>query len=204
MRVGLCLLQYDCVLILQEHRHVQGWRFRLLLCDQHQLPTRPSKGQVHAKGTWLVAGVVHRFLIVRQIYHPNVDLEGNVCLNILREDWKPVLNLNSVMVGLQYLFLEPNPDDPLNKGAQLRILLCFHVTDDPHRGSAGDDSEPRPVPGQRKVINEGRLHQGRAVRQRATSLIPLTCVPLSNIALLLSPLLSFIFDDYQHAYTPLP
>jgi ubiquitin-conjugating enzyme E2 M len=52
----------------------------------------------------------------RQIYHPNVDTEGNVCLNILREDWKPVLNLNSVMVGLQYLFLEPNADDPLNKG----------------------------------------------------------------------------------------
>lgn len=51
-----------------------------------------------------------------QIYHPNVDLEGNVCLNILREDWKPVLNLNSIMVGLQYLFLEPNADDPLNKG----------------------------------------------------------------------------------------
>lgn len=52
----------------------------------------------------------------QKIYHPNVDLEGNVCLNILREDWKPVLNLNSVMVGLQYLFLEPNADDPLNKG----------------------------------------------------------------------------------------
>ena len=51
-----------------------------------------------------------------QIYHPNVDLEGNVCLNILREDWKPVLNLNSVIVGIQYLFLEPNADDPLNKG----------------------------------------------------------------------------------------
>ncbi|KAH9937219.1 ubiquitin-conjugating enzyme/RWD-like protein [Fomitopsis serialis] len=51
------------------------------------------------------------------IYHPNVDLEGNVCLNILREDWKPVLNLNSVLVGLQYLFLEPNADDPLNKDA---------------------------------------------------------------------------------------
>jgi len=53
----------------------------------------------------------------QKIYHPNVDLEGNVCLNILREDWKPVLNLNAVMVGLQYLFLEPNADDPLNKEA---------------------------------------------------------------------------------------
>ena len=26
------------------------------------------------------------------------------------------------MVGLQYLFLEPNPDDPLNKGAFLAVL----------------------------------------------------------------------------------
>ncbi|KAG8950465.1 NEDD8-conjugating protein ubc12 [Tulasnella sp. 424] len=54
---------------------------------------------------------------IPKVYHPNLDLEGNVCLNILREDWKPVLNLTSVMVGLQYLFLEPNPDDPLNKEA---------------------------------------------------------------------------------------
>eukprot|EP01137_Pigoraptor_chileana_P023834 Opistho-2@90802 len=52
-----------------------------------------------------------------KVYHPNIDLDGNVCLNILREDWKPVLNINSVIYGLQYLFLEPNPDDPLNKEA---------------------------------------------------------------------------------------
>ncbi|KAF8973520.1 ubiquitin-conjugating enzyme/RWD-like protein [Flammula alnicola] len=77
----------------------EGWRVQFLLCHQHQLPSRPPKVKC-----------------TQTIYHPNVDLEGNVCLNILREDWKPVLNLNSVMVGLQYLFLEPNADDPLNKG----------------------------------------------------------------------------------------
>lgn len=38
---------------------------------------------------------------LQKVYHPNIDLEGNVCLNILREDWKPVLNLNAVIVGLQ-------------------------------------------------------------------------------------------------------
>ena len=53
----------------------------------------------------------------QKIYHPNIDLEGNVCLNILREDWKPVLNLNAVIVGMQFLFLEPNAADPLNKVA---------------------------------------------------------------------------------------
>ena len=70
-----------------------------------------------------------------QIYHPNVDLEGNVCLNILREDWKPVLNLNSVMVGLQYLFLEPNADDPLNKGEDvIRNHLNSELSDIYRRG----------------------------------------------------------------------
>ena len=34
-----------------------------------------------------------------------------------REDWKPVLTINSIVYGLQYLFLEPNPEDPLNKEA---------------------------------------------------------------------------------------
>jgi ubiquitin-conjugating enzyme E2 M len=52
-----------------------------------------------------------------KIYHPNIDLEGKVCLNILREDWKPVLDINSVIYGLIYLFYEPNPDDPLNQEA---------------------------------------------------------------------------------------
>ena len=43
----------------------------------------------------------------QKIYHPNIDLEGNVCLNILREDWKPVLNLNAVIVGMQVCFFWP-------------------------------------------------------------------------------------------------
>lgn len=52
-----------------------------------------------------------------RIYHPNIDQDGNVCLNILREDWKPVLTIGAIIYGLIYLFLEPNPEDPLNKEA---------------------------------------------------------------------------------------
>jgi len=32
-------------------------------------------------------------------------MQGNICLNVLREDWKPVLNLNAVMYGLQVSYL---------------------------------------------------------------------------------------------------
>eukprot|EP01043_Picozoa_sp_COSAG02_P063750 COSAG02_NODE_9122_length_2323_cov_1.747302_2_plen_135_part_00 len=55
--------------------------------------------------------------MLAQVYHPNIDLQGKVCLNILREDWKPTLSITAVVLGLQFLFVEPNPGDPLNKNA---------------------------------------------------------------------------------------
>jgi len=48
------------------------------------------------------------------VYHPNINDQGKVCLNILRQEWMPVLSLGSVIFGLMTLFLEPNPDDPLD------------------------------------------------------------------------------------------
>jgi ubiquitin-conjugating enzyme E2 M len=48
------------------------------------------------------------------IFHPNIDEDGKICLNILREDWSPVFNLNTIIIGLNTLFDEPNPTDPLN------------------------------------------------------------------------------------------
>ncbi|GMI86418.1 RUB1 conjugating enzyme 1 [Hibiscus trionum] len=54
---------------------------------------------------------------IPKVYHPNIDYEGNVCLNILREDWKPVLNINTIIYGLYHLFAEPNYEDPLNHEA---------------------------------------------------------------------------------------
>ena len=57
-----------------------------------------------------------------KIWHPNIDLDGNVCLNILRSDWKPVLEINSVILGLIFLFIDPNPNDPLNRDAAEQMV----------------------------------------------------------------------------------
>jgi ubiquitin-conjugating enzyme E2 M len=58
-----------------------------------------------------------------QIWHPNIDTQGHVCLNILRKDWTPVLTLKHVVVGVCELFTTlVNTEDPLNIEAADQLL----------------------------------------------------------------------------------
>eukprot|EP00057_Strongylocentrotus_purpuratus_P006671 XP_011661145.1 PREDICTED: ubiquitin-conjugating enzyme E2 T [Strongylocentrotus purpuratus] len=54
---------------------------------------------------------------VTPIYHPNIDTSGRICLDLLKMppagNWKPSLNISTVLTSLQLLMAEPNPDDPL-------------------------------------------------------------------------------------------
>eukprot|EP01013_Petalomonas_cantuscygni_P030946 TRINITY_DN57045_c0_g1_i1.p2 TRINITY_DN57045_c0_g1~~TRINITY_DN57045_c0_g1_i1.p2 ORF type:complete len:171 (-),score=16.36 TRINITY_DN57045_c0_g1_i1:267-728(-) len=55
-----------------------------------------------------------RFLT--RIYHPNVDKLGRICLDILKANWSPALQIRSVLLSIQALMSAPNPDDPLDNG----------------------------------------------------------------------------------------
>ncbi|KAK9767347.1 Ubiquitin-conjugating enzyme E2 11 [Basidiobolus ranarum] len=54
-------------------------------------------------------------------YHPNVDMgSGAICLDILKEQWSAVYNVQTILLSLQSLLGEPNNDSPLNpEAAQL-------------------------------------------------------------------------------------
>ncbi|MCE3216194.1 SUMO-conjugating enzyme sce1 [Datura stramonium] len=47
-------------------------------------------------------------------FHPNVYPSGTVCLSILNEDsgWRPAITVKQILVGIQDLLDQPNPDDP--------------------------------------------------------------------------------------------
>ncbi|KAJ3153950.1 hypothetical protein HDU89_008817 [Geranomyces variabilis] len=50
---------------------------------------------------------------ITPVYHPNVSsVTGAICLDILKDEWTPVLTLKTVMISLQSLLCDPVPDNP--------------------------------------------------------------------------------------------
>lgn len=51
------------------------------------------------------------------VYHPNIDTNGNICLDLLKPiptgSWRPSIDVITLLTAIKLLLAEPNPDDPL-------------------------------------------------------------------------------------------
>ena len=56
-----------------------------------------------------------KVLFKTKIYHPNIDFLGRICLDILKKEWSPALQIRTVLLSIICLISKPNTEDPLNE-----------------------------------------------------------------------------------------
>lgn len=56
---------------------------------------------------------------VPALYHPNVYPSGKICLSILNEEegWRPAITIKQMLLGVQDLLDNPNPNSPAQQRA---------------------------------------------------------------------------------------
>lgn len=85
-----------------------------------------------------------------KIFHPNISESGSVCIDILKGQWSPVLDIRKIMISICSLLSDPNPSSPLNGTAGDLYL----------RNRAGYDkiaSDMRDEFAMKTIVNRGLL-----------------------------------------------
>jgi ubiquitin-conjugating enzyme (huntingtin interacting protein 2) len=49
---------------------------------------------------------------------PNISQsDGTICLDVLKDNWRPIYTLRTILISIISLLSDPNPDSPLNSDA---------------------------------------------------------------------------------------
>ena len=61
-------------------------------------------------------------LLSTNIFHPNVSKGGDICVNTLKQDWKPTHGIRHILMVIRCLLIEPFPESALNDEASKLLL----------------------------------------------------------------------------------
>ncbi|XP_064593850.1 ubiquitin-conjugating enzyme E2 S isoform X1 [Zonotrichia leucophrys gambelii] len=119
-----------------------GGLFRMKLVLGKDFPAAPPKG-----------------FFLTKIFHPNVGPSGEICVNVLKRDWRAELGLRHVLLTIKCLLIQPNPESALNEeaarllledferfAARARLLTDIHARGPPPAAPSPPRGDP-PAPG---------------------------------------------------------
>jgi len=52
-----------------------------------------------------------------KMFHPNIYNDGQICLDILQNQWSPIYDISAILTSIQSLLCDPNPASPANSEA---------------------------------------------------------------------------------------
>ena len=90
------LFEWEAWIEGPESSSYEGGIYRLTLTFPKNYPIKPPN-----------------VLCKTKIYHCNINDSGQICLDILKGQWSPVLTISKILLSFQSLLTDPNPDDPL-------------------------------------------------------------------------------------------
>eukprot|EP01091_Cochliopodium_minus_P006285 TRINITY_DN1616_c0_g1_i1.p1 TRINITY_DN1616_c0_g1~~TRINITY_DN1616_c0_g1_i1.p1 ORF type:complete len:158 (+),score=48.17 TRINITY_DN1616_c0_g1_i1:44-517(+) len=98
----LNMLKWDCGIPGKTGTIWEGGVFPLTMIFTEDYPDKPPKCS-----------------FPKAFFHPNIFPSGTVCLSLLNEekDWKPSITLKQILIGIQELLSNPNPNDPAQEPA---------------------------------------------------------------------------------------
>ncbi len=101
--IGDSLFKWEAVLFGPDDSIWEGGIFTLRLDFSEDYPSKPPS-----------------IKFLTKMFHPNIYNDGNICLDILKDKWSPVYDVMSILMSIQSLLNDPNPNSPANgEAAQL-------------------------------------------------------------------------------------
>lgn len=82
--------------------------FRMRLVYGSDYPAAPPKGYFLTK-----------------LYHPNVSLKGDICVNTLKRDWSADVTIGHILMIVKCLLINPGPDSALNEDAGRQLMESY-------------------------------------------------------------------------------
>eukprot|EP01069_Polyplicarium_translucidae_P004253 Polyplicarium_translucidae@DN2535_c0_g1_i1.p1 len=119
------IMRWSAVIFGPEESPWEGGTFQLELSFSDDYPNKPP---------------TVRF--VTRVFHPNVYMDGSICLDILQHRWSPIYDISAILTSIQSLLTDPNPNSPANSDS-LKTIKALEVS--PRSGTDDDSSAAPPA-----------------------------------------------------------